>query len=247
MTDYLPGETVHVRRGAIGHRFRYPVEYLFLDPEAPAGPRFFSYNRFNLFAFHDRDHGGKRGAGQGAAWARHAFAQEGLSGPYRLRLLAQPRILGRVFNPVCFWMAFRGDDLIAVIAEVNNTFGDRHSYLCANAGFSPIRPADVLEARKIFHVSPFQDIGGGYHFQYAITATHVVIRIDFRNGEEGLIATYRAPRVELTNRRIVGAVLRRPWAPVRIMALILWEALRLKLKGARYRDRPAPPKEELTR
>ncbi|WP_339108521.1 DUF1365 domain-containing protein [Thioclava sp. GXIMD4216] len=247
MIDYLPGETVHVRRGAIDHRFRYPVDYLCLDPEHPTGPSFFSHNRLNLFAFFDRDHGGIRGAGEGAAWARRMLTRAGLTGGYSLRLMAQPRVLGRAFNPVCFWMAFREETLLAVIAEVNNTFGDRHNYLCAHDDFSPILPDHVLEARKIFHVSPFQDIGGGYHFQYAITAKHAVIRIDFRNGGEGLIATYRAPRMALTNRRILQAVLRRPWAPVRIMALIYWQALRLKLKGARYRDRPAPPKEDLSR
>ncbi|TQS70303.1 DUF1365 domain-containing protein [Rhodobacteraceae bacterium] len=247
MVDYLPGETVHVRRGGIANAFSYRLDYVFLEPEATGPyPAFFSRNRRNLFAVFDRDHGGVRGAGTGAVWAREAFAKSGLTGAYSLRLLAQPKVLGAGFNPVCFWMAFRADQLIAVIAEVNNTFGHRHCYLCALPDFTPIGPEHQMRARKIFHVSPFQKISGEYRFHYAIHPDRVAIRIDFRDGGEGLIATYRAPRVRLRNRHIIAVVLRRPWAPVRTTALIYWQALKLKLKGARYSAPPPPPKKDLT-
>jgi DUF1365 family protein len=78
-----------------------------------------------------------------------------------LMLLAQPRTLGHVFNPVSFWLAHdKQRRLRAVISEVSNTFGDRHSYLCAHDDHRPITREDTLSAQKIFHVSPFQPIEG---------------------------------------------------------------------------------------
>ena len=79
----------------------------------------------------------------------------------RLMLLAQPRFLGHVFNPVSFWLAHdEEENLVAVIAEVSNTFGDRHSYLCRKSDNSPIGASDRLQATKIFYVSPFQPVEG---------------------------------------------------------------------------------------
>ncbi|PJN93449.1 hypothetical protein CNY89_20715, partial [Amaricoccus sp. HAR-UPW-R2A-40] len=100
-----------------------------------------------------------------------------------LRLLTQPRVLGYGFNPVTFWLACRGEDLVAVIAEVDNTFGDRHCYFCARPGFAPIGREDRLHAEKVFHVSPFQAIAGGYAFTFDIGPDRIDIRILHHNGE----------------------------------------------------------------
>ncbi|WP_233192660.1 DUF1365 domain-containing protein [Acidimangrovimonas sediminis] len=253
--EHLRGVTTHVRRGAIGHSFRYNVDYVLIDPDSRRGPALFSRNRTNLASVHDRTHGGPRGAGRGADWARDVFARAGLAPGYRLRLLTQPRLLGFWFNPVSFWLAFAEMPdapqapaaLLAVIAEVSNTFGQRHSYLCARPGFPPITPADEIAAKKVFHVSPFQDLSGGYRFRFAVTPDRIAIRIHLGNGDEGVIATLSGPRRPLTNACLVGAALRRPFGPLRTLALIYWQALRLKLKGAAYRPVPPAPTREVTR
>ncbi|WP_212523040.1 DUF1365 domain-containing protein [Actibacterium sp. MT2.3-13A] len=249
--EHIRGVTFHGRRGAVRHAFRYGVDYVLLDAEeaAPRAPRLFSRNGRNLFAVFDRDHGGPRGAGRGAAWVRALLAEHGLDkadGP--VRLLTQPRVLGMEFNPVSFWLCFAADgSLRAVIAEVNNTFGDRHNYLCAHPDQRPITPCDRLAARKVFHVSPFQPIAGGYSFRFDIGAEKLGIWIDFSDGAEGLCATLTGPRKPLTNRGILGACLRRPLGAVRVLGLIHWQAFRLALKGARYRAHTPPPAEEVTR
>ncbi len=244
--EHIAGHTVHARRGAIKHAFRYGVDYVLIDPESPRHPRLFSRNRFNLFAVHDRNHGGIRDAGQGAVWARETLENAGLSEGYSLRLLTQPSFVGFSFNPVSFWLACREDALVAVIAEVNNTFGDRHNYLCHLPDFAPISPDDVITARKVFHVSPFQEIKGGYSFSFAIHRDRIAIRILHDNGQEGLIATLTGARQPLTNGSILRATLRRPLGALRTLILIYVQALRLKLKGASYRPRPAPPKDSLS-
>lgn len=246
--ELIRAETLHARRGTAAHAFRYRVDYVLIDPEGDApGPRLFSRNRFNLASVDDRAHGGPRGAGTGAAWARAVLSAAGAPQGLALRLLTQPRILGFWFTPVSFWLAFDGSALVAVIAEVNNTFGERHSYLCAHPGFVPIRPADTLRTRKIFHVSPFQDLSGSYRFSFDIDSRRIAIRITLENGAEGVFATLGGPRVPLTDAALLGAALRRPLGPLRTLALIYWHALRLKLLRVPYRSKPLPPDSEVSR
>lgn len=246
--EHVRGHTTHARRGVVGHAFRYSVDYVLIDPEATAAPLLFSRNAFNLFSVNDRNHGGPPLAGRGVRWAREVFAARGLrlSATGQVRLLTQPRFLGYIFNPVSFWLAFERGCLVAVIAEVNNTFGDRHSYFCAKPGFSPISPQDRVSAEKVFHVSPFQTVAGEYSFAFDIRSDRLSILIAYRNGAECLFATLAGRRRPLDNRSILAAAIRRPLGALRTIALIHWQALRLTCKGAPFRPRPVPPTEEVS-
>jgi DUF1365 family protein len=246
--DHVPAVTWHGRQGAVRHAFRYSVDYVLIDPEARRGPRLFSRNRLNLASVHDRDHGGAPGQGAGSAWAREVLAARGLPNPdaCRILLLTQPRFLGYVFNPVSFWLVQRGEALVAVIAEVSNTYGDRHSYLCNRPEFAPIGAGDSTSASKLLHVSPFLEVAGGYEFAFDIRPDRIAIRIALSGGPDGLVATLAGERRRLTSGAILVAAVRRPFGALRTIALIHWEALRLKLKGAPYRRRPVPPVEEIT-
>ncbi len=248
--DHIIGTTFHGRKGAISNAFRYSVDYLLLDAEAAPSraPSLFRRNGRGIAALSDADHGGAPGAGSGARWVREVLAQWQISGVTKIELLAQPKLLGHVFNPVSFWLCRRADAaLIAVIAEVTNTFGDRHCYLVSHSDQSPIGPQDRLCAQKIFHVSPFQPIEGKYVFRFDITAQRIGIWIDYGRGDGGLIATLTGRRAPLTNRSILRALLRRPFGSRRVLALIHWQALKLWWKGATYRAHPAPPKSEVSR
>ncbi len=246
--EILRGETTHARRGGPVHAFRYAVDYVLIDPEADGPrPRLFGRNRFALAAVHDRDHGGARGQGRGAAWAREVLAASGAPVGLSLRLLTQPRWLGANFTPVSFWLAFEGDALVAAIAQVNNTYGERHNYLCAHADFGAITASDELSAAKVFHVSPFQQVAGVYRFRFVIDADRIAIRIRHENGAQGVVATLTGARVPMTSRTLLATVLRRPFSTFRTIALIHWQALRLKLKGATFHPHPVPPVEETSR
>ena len=245
--DHIAGETFHGRKGAVKNAFRYSVDYLLLDPDTATGPALFSLNRANLMALHDADHGGPPGQGRGAAWARETLASHGHPVPAKLFLLAQPRILGHVFNPVSFWLAFDAQDrLTAAIAEVTNTYGDRHSYLCARPDQGPIAPEDRLTASKIFHVSPFQPVEGSYRFRFDIRPDRIGIWIDLDLPQGGLSTNLIGPRRPLTNPGILAAGLRRPFGSRRVLALIHWQALKLWWKGVPFRARPLPPPEEVS-
>ncbi|EEW59521.1 MAG: DUF1365 domain-containing protein [Tritonibacter mobilis] len=245
--QYLAGTTTHARRGGIQNVFRYGVDYVLLDPNSTRGPLLFSRNRWNLASVMDRNHGGAPKQGRGLTWAKEVFEGAGLApDDLTILLLTQPSFLGYIFNPVSFWLAYDGDDLRAVIAEVSNTFGDRHSYLCAQPGFAPITAKTCLTAQKIFHVSPFQEVAGAYRFTFDITKSRIAIRIAHENGAEGVIATLVGDVHDLNNARLIKASLRRPLGAMRTVALIYWQALKLKLKGARYRRRPLPPEQEVS-
>lgn len=251
--DHIRGHTVHARKGGPDNRFRYGVDYVLFDAEAPAPrrPRLFSRNGRNLASVRDRDHGGPPGKGRGATWVREQLDAAGVpaEAARKIELLTQPRVLGYVFNPVSFWLVRDGEGALrAVIAEVTNTFGDRHSYLCRHPDLAPITPRDELTAEKLMHVSPFQPVAGGYRFRFDIGAERIAIRIGYSHGNarDGVIATLTGPRAPLTNRGLLGALLRRPAGPMRVMALIHWQALKLWAKGARYRPRPAPPGEQIS-
>ena len=128
--DHIAGQTFHGRKGDVSNAFRYSVDYVLLDAEAAdlKTPVLFSRNKRGLTSLWDSDHGGPPGQGRGAPWVRDVLQQHQIRDVARVELLAQPRVLGHVFNPVSFWLCRREDGaLLAVIAEVSNTFGDRHS------------------------------------------------------------------------------------------------------------------------
>ncbi|MGR3434581.1 MAG: DUF1365 domain-containing protein [Shimia sp.] len=248
--EHIPGQTFHGRRGDTKNAFRYGIDYVLLDPEATRlrVPRLFGRNRRGLASLWDVDHGGAPHEGRGAAWLREVLAAHGLEAEGRLLLMAQPRVLGHVFNPVSFWLCHDAEDrLRVVVAEVTNTFGDRHSYLCARPDGAPIAATDELHAAKVMHVSPFQPIEGGYAFRFDIRPDRVGIWIDYKRGNSGLIATLTGPRRPLTSWGLVRAALRRPLGSRRVLALIHWQALKLWWKGVAYRGRPTPPAQDVSR
>lgn len=249
--EHIAGRTFHGRSdAAVVNAFSYSVDYLLLDPETPQqAPWLFRRNRPGLVALHDSDHGGPPGQGRGPAWVRKVLRSQGLAeASGRILLLAQPRVLGHVFNPVSFWLCHdRQGALRVVIAEVTNTYGDRHSYLCHHDDHRPIVPDETLHAAKVFHVSPFQKIEGSYAFRFDIRPDKIAIRITFCAGERQLVATLAGPRRSASWTGLLGAMLRRPFGSRRVLGLIHWQAFKLWWKGAQFHHRPAPPEQDVSR
>ena len=246
MLEHISSQTRHARRGSVHNSFGYSIDYVLSD-FSDDGPTVFSRNRFNLWSLWDHKHGGARGDGRGVVWFRDVLDARGFdTDSAQLLLLTQPSYLGLHFNPVSFWIAVIDGQPRAFVAEVNNTFGHRHCYFCAHADFSAITPATPIIAEKMMHVSPFQQVAGDYTFQFGMTDQAFNIRISYENGDQGVVATLSGKRKPATNQSLLWAAVRRPFGSGRVVALIMWQALKLKFKRAPFKNTPPPPDPLLT-
>lgn len=245
----IRARVTHARTMPVRNSFAYGVDYVLLDENQLAGgplPRLFSFGRRNLVSLRPEDHGFS-GEG-GAEWVRRLAVEAGIEGIARVALLTHPRYWGYVFNPVSFWfMTGASGDLKAVLAEVHNTFGDRHCYLCRTPDGTPIRPDAWVEAEKRFHVSPFFAVEGRYRFRFALEPRRIGVWIRYDDGRGGGLSTALTGECRpLTDRELLRALMSRPLGAAKTTALIHWQALKLFLKGVRYRTRPEPRPEKVT-
>jgi uncharacterized protein len=242
---------MHRRHVAPLYRFVYRLFYVLVDIDRLAALdgalRFFSHNRFNLVALHDRDYGDGRRHGL-RTWVERLLAIRDirLDGG-RVRLLTLPRVLGYGFNPISLYYCEHADGTLrAVIAEVRNTFGERHCYLLAEDGRAMDWDGEHHKDKR-FHVSPFFDMTGRYRFRIGCPAESVRVHIrEFRDDAPVLDATLAGDREPLTDAALARHVLRMPWATLKVVLAIHWEALRIWLRGARFHGKPAPPMQELS-
>jgi DUF1365 family protein len=240
---------VHARTRPVAHRLRYRIAALLLDldelPLLSRGMRLFSHNRANLTSFHERDHGG--GARGGLRdWVEARLRDGGIAPDGgAIRLLCMPRVLGHVFNPLSVFFCHRRDGtLAAVLYEVNNTFGQRHSYLIpVHSAARPLRQS----CDKCFYVSPFMPMRMTYDF--TIEPPDDAVGVGIRVGDaDGLMltATLHGRRRRLTDAALLTGVLRMQLLGLKVVAGIHWEAFRLWRKGLRLHHRPPPPAHPVT-
>jgi hypothetical protein len=163
-------------------------------------------------------------------------------------LVTIPRILGFAFNPVSFWLSFdRASRLRTVVAEVNNTFGERHFYVCRHRDHRPITPHDRIAAEKVFHVSPFMKVEGHYVFTFCYDASAFRARIDLYDGQGLILATSMAgQRRPLTAARLVLASFANPMVMLKVLGLIHYQALKLWAKGVAVVRKPPAPRESVS-
>lgn len=157
-----------------------------------------------------------------------------------VRLLTTLRTFGHNFNPVCFYYCFEpdGERVEAVVAQVTNTpWGESHSYVLARDGSAAVM-RDTMD--KVFHVSPFIGMDNRYDWRVTEPDERLLVHIDERDGDgRGVFdATLSLERRELTRGRLTRLLLRFPATSLRVVALIYWNALKLKLKGAPYHRHP---------
>ncbi len=244
-SHFLVGTIRHRRDRFVTSDFTHHVWYLALDLDeqtkvARALP-LLSFNRRNLLELRDVDHldGGIKGlrANISERLLAHGFDPTMM----RITLIAYPRVLGYVFNPVSFYLCHdAADTLRVVLAEVHNTHGDRQVYeFLQDAG-------DGLMFRgtqdKRMYVSPF--IAADAHYELLVREDDERLAVTIRENERDelvLVAQLQVRRVPLTNRNLLRLLARDPLVPVKTSALIFWHAIRLWWRGVpwhRYRRNP---------
>jgi len=236
-----PDRTARIYHATVGHR---------RNPNAPgAVSRHFSYSSYcwlvdvddlpvlprwlRPFArFRPGDHLGDPG-GDLASNARALLAEHDLTAD-RILLLTCPRVAGHVFNPLSVFYCLSGDDLVAVVAEVHNTYGGRHVYL--------LRPDESGrdQVGKEFYVSPFLPMGGSYLMRTPLPGDRLSVSIALRQGDATpFVATLGGAGRAASTRAVLGSLARWPLVTLRIAALIRWQGIRLWLRRVPVQPRPA--------
>ena len=228
----IMGDVVHERLRPVNHSFTYPLFCLRipLGELGEVGEQM-AINRRGLVSFQERDHGARDGTSC-LAWIRNILTLNDIVGDISVELHAFPRMLGYVFNPVSFWVCRRvSGSVCAVLIEVNNTFGESHSYLLTAKAGDCIRSGELLTASKELHVSPFNEVRGSYSFRFNFGADRWLARIDYDDGQGSLLNTHISGVSQpLTRANLRRAALRFPLQTLAVVARINWHALRLFAK-----------------
>lgn len=250
--EICEGQVFHKRFRPVEHQFAYRVFYLRLPLSQLASleNRWLSKNAFNLLSFYTQDYGPRDGSSL-ETWMRGVLAREGVTAADgEIVLQTFPRLLGYVFNPISIWYCFdKGGQLRAALAEVNNTFGERHNYLVSHQDARPITANDWLTAKKVFHVSPFCEVRGHYRFRFEQTAGRAFAEIDYHDGSEEtltdanrlIVTTMHGKPQPLTQASARSAFLGHPLMTFAVVLRIHWHALKLMLKRVPFFTKPAPP------
>lgn len=239
------GEVRHTRLKPVHHAFVYSTYFLMLPMRqmATVATSPLARNRWAALSFYDKDHGD--GRADALAWLDELLHAEGISDATgEVWLHCYPRVFGHTFKPVSFWYCHRADNsLRAMVVEVNNTFGERHCYLLDAPAWGV-----ELTADKVFHVSPFNPVEGGYRFRFVTTDNKTLARVDYDDATGPLLETSVSGALEpITPQSVRKALWRYPAMTVGVVFHIHWQALKLWLKHVRFISKPTPPDSFVTR
>ena len=237
-------KVMHKRLFPKGNSFTYGVYYLALPLAKLAEIKLPA-----MMGFHTKDHAAKDDSDL-ESWVRSILTDYGLNEVTRhITLICMPRILGYVFNPVSFWLCLdENKKLRGVLAQVNNTFGETHNYLCAHDDHRVIEKDDQLKTEKLFHVSPFLEREGSYQFRFALNEDTLGIWIDFYdgNGEKQLITSLAGTLQPLSQSALHRVFWTHPLVTLKTIFLIHWQAMKLLAKGVKYISKPEQREERMS-
>ncbi|TDU73126.1 hypothetical protein EI77_01594 [Prosthecobacter fusiformis] len=237
-------EVMHHRLKPKVHRFSYRLFYLWLDldelDELSNHLRFFKRNRWALFSFYDEDHI-VRDAKETKANVLQTIQEAGVDASIiaKVKLLTFPRVMGYIFNPVCFYYCYDAQGQpVCSVAEVTNTFHEQKPYVLTRHEGDRFR----LTTPKHFYVSPFFGLELNFDFKLRLPTEHLEIHVDDREGGERVMLTsLTGHRRPLTDSALLACAFKYPLLTLRVIFLIHWHALRLWMKGLRVHRKADQP------
>ena len=243
------GSVIHKRFKPKKHFFKYKVFSLFLDlselKELNNKLNFFSLNKFNLISFYEKDHGERDGSSI-LDWVKNNLQSNNISTDnIKVKLLCYPRILGYVFSPLSIFFVYDNDEnLISILYEVKNTFGEQHTYVFKIEGENKLIQNNCS---KKFHVSPFIEMDCNYFFRILNPGDKLSVIID-QYDQEGkiLFASQDGIRSDLTNKNLMNSYLKHPLMTFKIISAIHFEAFKLWIKGIKFVKKKLKIKNNIT-
>ena len=231
------GNVIHKRFKPKIHFFKYKVFSILLDISEidilDKSLKIFSYNKFNIVSFYDADHGPRDGTSIKEWVIKNLNDNRINTENIKIKLLCYPRIFGYVFNPLSvFFIYNKKSELISILYEVKNTFGEQHTYI-----FKTKENENYIKhtCKKKFHVSPFIEMDCTYFFKILKPSEKISVIID-QYDEEGklLYASQDGDRIEFNNKNLVLSYLRHPFMTFKIIVAIHFEAFKLWTKGIKF-------------
>ena len=225
------GKVIHRRFKPKEHYFKYSVFSLLIDldelEDIQKEISIFSYNKFNIISFFDKDHG-ERDSSSLKNWVYSNIKTLGIEEEVKIKLLCYPRIFGYVFNPLSIFFVYdKNSKLIAILYEVKNTFGEQHTYVFKTNDEKVIQN----NCKKQFYVSPFIEMNCEYSFKILKPEEQLSVVIN-QSDEEGklLFASQDGIAQEFNNKNLIISFLSHPLMSFKVIAAIHYEAFKLWIK-----------------
>lgn len=247
LSKVVSGEVIHHRHHPVSHRFCYPMFFMLLnlDELDDLNSWVFGVNRKRVCSFLFSDHGNGEDPRQ---WVPAVLESEGVTGcDRRIWVQTMPRVFGYLFNPVSFWYCENSEGEIgAIIAEVNNTFGDRHCYVLTP---NPVNGRfHHVVAEKVMHVSPFYTVEGQYQFSFNVRFNRPAVVIDYHHHQvKQLHTAIHGVSRAWSPLNWCRVLLKQPFLTIGVMVRIHWQAFCLWIKGVHFYGRIHPTNKEISR
>ena len=243
------GRVIHKRFKPKEHYFSYKVFSLLIDLSElhilENDLKLFSYNKFNLLSFYDKDHGPRDGTSL-ITWVKNNLNKKNINtDEIKIKILCYPRILGYVFNPLSIFFIYdKNSNLISILYEVKNTFGEQHTYIFKIDDSNQLLDHSCV---KKFYVSPFIEMNCSYHFKILKPESKLSVVIN-QNDIDGkiLFASQDGFKKDLNNKNLMISYLSHPLMSFKIIGAIHFEALKLWLKGVRLVKKKIKIKNNIT-
>ena len=243
------GTVIHKRFKPKKHFFKYSIFSLLIDlselEELDKRIKFFSFNKFNLVSFYEKDHGQRDGSSL-IDWIKRNLNENKInSKDVKIKILCYPRIFGYVFNPLSvFFIYDTTDRLISILYEVKNTFGEQHTYI-----FKVKDDANIFQhnCSKKFHVSPFIEMNCNYFFRILKPGEKMSVIIDqYQEHEKILYASQDGKRADFTSKELLKSYIKHPLMTFKIISAIHYEAFKLWTKGIKFIKKKLKIKNNIT-
>ena len=232
----------HERFDEFKNKFKYLVLSIYIDHDElsflSSKLRVFSYNKLNLFSFHEKDHGYRDGRSLRNFVENFLISNKIYFENLKIKINCFPRILGYVFNPLSIIYCYSNENLIAIFYEVKNTSNEQHTYCFASNSDKTISIYNH-ECNKNFYVSPFIGMKGVYKFKNLIPKDKMSIVIDLvdKNNNKILTASQYGRKIPLNSFALLKELILNPLISLKIIFGILYESIFIFFKGGKYYSR----------
>tara|TARA_B100000965_G_scaffold146016_1_gene121692 strand:+ start:92 stop:853 length:762 start_codon:yes stop_codon:yes gene_type:complete len=243
------GKVIHKRFKPKEHFFKYNVFSLLIDlselNQLDKEIKFFSFNKFNLISFFEKDHGNRDGSSL-VEWVKKNLDENNIHcKDIKIKLLCYPRIFGYVFNPLSVFFIYNSNEkLSSILYEVKNTFGEQHTYI-----FKVDADLKLFQhnCSKKFHVSPFIEMDCNYFFRILKPEDKISVIIDqYQANEKILYASQDGKRVDFNSKELLKSYLKHPLMTFKIISAIHFEAFKLWTKGIKFIKKKLKIKNNIT-